>query len=170
MFFRTERRTFCRIPRSFSLFSWRRWGSCVRPPHNNFREYRLGLPFLYLIYIFICSFTFHCKLHPIDGNNLEPWAVGLSSNNFRLLCRDGGLRPVQEYQTCNLGKVPAPKVRYSKAGIPLWLFLFPWIRSIKLFFIYFFLFCGCLGNDWWLEICRTKWGYPGCHVEIVWPF
>ncbi|XP_046441420.1 transferrin-like isoform X2 [Daphnia pulex] len=45
-----------------------------------------------------------------DGNNLENWAVGLSSNNFRLLCLDGGVRPVQEYQTCNLGKVPAPKV------------------------------------------------------------
>lgn len=51
--------------------------------------------------------------HHTDGNNLENWAVGLSSNNFRLLCLDGGVRPVQEYQTCNLGKVPAPKVSFS---------------------------------------------------------
>lgn len=46
-----------------------------------------------------------------DGNNgVDAWAVGLTSDSFRLLCPDGGTRPVQEFQTCNLGKVPAPKV------------------------------------------------------------
>lgn len=60
-----------------------------------------------------CSRLFNRNTHHADGNNLENWAVGLSSNNFRLLCLDGGVRPVQEYQTCNLGKVPAPKVSFS---------------------------------------------------------
>jgi hypothetical protein len=60
-----------------------------------------------------CSRLLNRNTHHTDGNNLENWAVGLSSNNFRLLCLDGGVRPVQEYQTCNLGKVPAPKVSFS---------------------------------------------------------
>ena len=52
-----------------------------------------------------------------DGSNIvDAWAAGLSSNNFRLLCKEGGVRPVQEFQTCNLGKIPAPKVDQLKTN------------------------------------------------------
>ena len=60
-----------------------------------------------------------CFIVSTDGNNqVDTWAAALSSNSFRLLCFDGGVRPIQEYQSCNLGKVPAPKVCFS--GFLLW--------------------------------------------------
>ncbi|XP_069069248.1 melanotransferrin isoform X2 [Pleurodeles waltl] len=45
-----------------------------------------------------------------DGNNLEDWAKGLQSKNFRLLCMDGSLRNVAEWKRCNLARVPARAV------------------------------------------------------------
>jgi hypothetical protein len=109
-------------------------------------------------------FTFIQWKHHTDGNNLENWAVGLSSNNFRLLCLDGGVRPVQEYQTCNLGKVPAPKVSFS-------VLVCSERRNSAFFFVGSVykkkLFCGCQGNDGWLEVCRANSGHPGRLVKIV---
>ncbi|XP_075426379.1 serotransferrin [Ascaphus truei] len=42
-----------------------------------------------------------------DGKNPAPWAKGLKSGDFELLCPDGTRAPVGDYKTCNLAQVPA---------------------------------------------------------------
>ncbi|GAB6026358.1 antigen p97 (melanoma associated) identified by monoclonal antibodies 133.2 and 96.5 [Chamberlinius hualienensis] len=41
-----------------------------------------------------------------NGNNKMWWARNLLSEDYELLCRDGSRKAVEEYETCNLGKVP----------------------------------------------------------------
>lgn len=40
------------------------------------------------------------------GSNRETWSRHLIRSDFELLCRDGSRAPVNDYKTCNLGKVP----------------------------------------------------------------
>ncbi|KAJ9587804.1 hypothetical protein L9F63_018761, partial [Diploptera punctata] len=41
-----------------------------------------------------------------DGHNNATWAAGLRSEDFELLCADGGRAAVTEYSRCNLAQVP----------------------------------------------------------------
>nr|CAD7575668.1 unnamed protein product [Timema californicum] len=41
-----------------------------------------------------------------DGNNKESWASNLRSEDYELLCPDGGRKPVSQYSSCNLAQVP----------------------------------------------------------------
>jgi hypothetical protein len=41
-----------------------------------------------------------------DGHNNAGWAAALKSEDFELLCPDGGRAPVDQYTRCNLAKVP----------------------------------------------------------------
>ena len=41
-----------------------------------------------------------------DGKNTESWAVNLKSGDYELLCPDGGRKPVDQYQSCNLAHAP----------------------------------------------------------------
>lgn len=41
------------------------------------------------------------------GSNRETWARNLIRSDFELLCRDGTRAPVDQYERCNLGPVPA---------------------------------------------------------------
>lgn len=45
-----------------------------------------------------------------DGNNQDPWAKDLKSNDFELLCPDGSRKPIDQYESCSLAKVPAHAV------------------------------------------------------------
>ena len=58
-----------------------------------------------------------------DGNNaVDAWAAPLASNSFRLLCQDGGVRGVQDFANCNLGKIPTPKVLFPFSFFPFFSF------------------------------------------------
>lgn len=39
------------------------------------------------------------------GSNRQTWARGLIKEDFELLCRDGSRAPIDQYKSCNLGKV-----------------------------------------------------------------
>lgn len=39
------------------------------------------------------------------GSNRQTWARGLIKGDFELLCRDGSRAPIDQYKTCNLGRV-----------------------------------------------------------------
>ncbi|RZC39825.1 transferrin, partial [Asbolus verrucosus] len=41
-----------------------------------------------------------------DGKNTESWAVNLKSQDYELLCPNGGRAPVDQYETCNLAHAP----------------------------------------------------------------
>nr|CAD7416752.1 unnamed protein product [Timema poppensis] len=45
-------------------------------------------------------------LENTDGNNKESWASNLRSEDYELLCPDGGRKPVSQYSSCNLAQVP----------------------------------------------------------------
>nr|AKZ20817.1 melanotransferrin 4 [Holothuria glaberrima] len=45
-----------------------------------------------------------------DGNNQEPWAATLRSEDFEILCRDGRRRPITEDASCNLATSPSHAV------------------------------------------------------------
>ncbi|CAK9294532.1 unnamed protein product [Gordionus sp. m RMFG-2023] len=42
-----------------------------------------------------------------DGNNQQPWARGLQSHDYELLCRDGTRKGVSQWKSCFITKVPA---------------------------------------------------------------
>lgn len=44
-------------------------------------------------------------LENTDGNNQEPWAVNLNSQDFEILCRDGSRRPITEHENCRIAGV-----------------------------------------------------------------
>ncbi|KAF0314806.1 hypothetical protein GQ607_017962, partial [Colletotrichum asianum] len=41
-----------------------------------------------------------------DGHNSDSWAANLRSQDFELLCPDGGRAPVDQYANCHLAQVP----------------------------------------------------------------
>jgi hypothetical protein len=41
-----------------------------------------------------------------DGHNSAAWAANLKSEDFELLCPDGGRAPIDQYSRCNLAQVP----------------------------------------------------------------
>jgi len=41
-----------------------------------------------------------------DGHNNAGWAADLKSEEFELLCPDGGRAPIDQYDRCNLAMVP----------------------------------------------------------------
>ncbi|KAM4694519.1 melanotransferrin isoform 2-T2 [Discoglossus pictus] len=45
-----------------------------------------------------------------DGNSTEPWAKGLKSSDFQLLCPNGARAEVGQYASCNWAEVPARAV------------------------------------------------------------
>ncbi|KAL1022859.1 hypothetical protein UPYG_G00033410 [Umbra pygmaea] len=45
-----------------------------------------------------------------DGNSSEPWAIGLQSKDFQLLCPQGSRAEVTQYTNCNLARVPTHAV------------------------------------------------------------
>nr|CAD7601932.1 unnamed protein product [Timema genevievae] len=45
-------------------------------------------------------------LENTDGNNKESWASNLRSEDYELLCPNGGRKPVSQYSSCNLAQVP----------------------------------------------------------------
>ncbi|KAK4883705.1 hypothetical protein RN001_007024 [Aquatica leii] len=45
-----------------------------------------------------------------DGKNPAPWAVHLKSEDYELLCPNGGRAPVSDFEKCNLAHVPAHMV------------------------------------------------------------
>ncbi|KAJ3640628.1 hypothetical protein Zmor_027180 [Zophobas morio] len=50
-----------------------------------------------------------------DGKNTESWAVNLKSGDYELLCPDGGRKPVDQYQSCNLAHAPPHMVVTSRS-------------------------------------------------------
>ncbi|XP_076824672.1 melanotransferrin-like isoform X1 [Clavelina lepadiformis] len=48
-----------------------------------------------------------------DGNNNDPWATSLVSQDYELLCKDGSRAPLAAYEICNMGKVPSHSVVVS---------------------------------------------------------
>ncbi|XP_063216144.1 transferrin [Bacillus rossius redtenbacheri] len=50
-----------------------------------------------------------------DGHNQAEWARHLRSEDFELLCPDGGRRPVTDYESCHLVEVPPHMVVTSSA-------------------------------------------------------
>jgi len=50
-----------------------------------------------------------------DGKNPESWAVNLKSEDYELLCKDGGRAPVDQYEKCNLAHVPPHMVVTSNS-------------------------------------------------------
>uniref|UniRef100_A0A6G1S5H7 Melanotransferrin n=1 Tax=Aceria tosichella TaxID=561515 RepID=A0A6G1S5H7_9ACAR len=51
------------------------------------------------------------------GSNRETWARNLIKSDFELLCRDGSRAPVNEYKSCNLGRVP-PSAIVTRGDTP----------------------------------------------------
>lgn len=51
------------------------------------------------------------------GSNRETWARNLIQSDFELLCRDGARAPVNEYKSCNLGRVP-PSAIVTRGDTP----------------------------------------------------
>ncbi|GFY45775.1 transferrin [Trichonephila inaurata madagascariensis] len=54
-----------------------------------------------------------------DGHGKEAWTRDLLSSDFQLLCDVGGTSPVNNYEHCNLGKVPAHQVVTNGALSPV---------------------------------------------------
>jgi len=50
-----------------------------------------------------------------DGHNNAGWATALKSEDFELLCPEGGRAPVDQYSRCNLAQVPPHMVVTSNA-------------------------------------------------------
>ncbi|XP_046667052.1 melanotransferrin-like [Homalodisca vitripennis] len=59
------------------------------------------------------AFLKHTTVHEMTAHNLN--FVGQTKDNFELLCTDGTRRPVDDFQTCNWGKVPSHAVVTSSA-------------------------------------------------------
>lgn len=51
------------------------------------------------------------------GSNRETWARNLIKSDFELLCRDGSRAPVNDYKSCNLGRVP-PNAIVTRGDTP----------------------------------------------------
>lgn len=51
------------------------------------------------------------------GSNRETWARNLIKSDFELLCRDGSRAPVNDYKSCNLGRVP-PSAIVTRGDTP----------------------------------------------------
>nr|BBE27867.1 transferrin [Locusta migratoria] len=53
-------------------------------------------------------------LNNTDGHNSEAWARDLKSSDYELLCPDGGRKPLDQFESCNLAAVPGHLVVTSK--------------------------------------------------------
>lgn len=49
-----------------------------------------------------------------DGHNGAAWAANLRSEDFELLCPDGGRAPVDQYSQCHLAQVPPHMVSANR--------------------------------------------------------
>lgn len=48
-----------------------------------------------------------------DGKNNESWAINLKSENYELLCPNGGRASVDHYSSCHLAQIPPHAVNYN---------------------------------------------------------
>ncbi len=50
------------------------------------------------------AFVKHTTVRNVQEQELD-WASGMSDSDYRLLCKDGTTRPVDQFEDCNLAKV-----------------------------------------------------------------
>ncbi|KAJ8898572.1 hypothetical protein PR048_003932 [Dryococelus australis] len=62
-----------------------------------------------------CSICDDFAVDEIHGRNQADWAKHLRSEDFELLCPDGGRRPVSEYASCHLAEIPSHMVVTSNS-------------------------------------------------------
>ena len=59
------------------------------------------------------AFVKHTTVQDVIDSNPD-WASGVSKSNYRLLCKNGGSRGVDNFEECNLAKVNFCETFYGK--------------------------------------------------------
>lgn len=62
---------------------------------------------------YYCIFRQTCFNLLADGKNQEAWAAKLKSEDYELLCPNGGRAPVDQFEKCHLLKAPPHMVSYQ---------------------------------------------------------